>query len=137
MSGMAQFASLTEQAKAAILIGDHDRLGELMNANFALRRELYGDGALGAQMLKLVSIAQSHGVPVKFPGSGGAVVGLRIADDVAMEAMRHDLERNGCVFVLLSPSPRALVSGLRRGQHARGRPRSRWGSALVLYRIPT
>ena len=108
VSGMAQFASLTEQAKAAILIGDHDRLGELMNANFALRRELYGDGALGAQMLKLVSIAQSHGVPVKFPGSGGAVVGLRIADDVAMEAMRHDLERNGCVFVLLSPSPELL-----------------------------
>jgi glucuronokinase len=105
VEGMAQFASLTEKALAAIRGADYAQLGELMDANFALRRRLYGDGALGSQMLKLVAIAQSHGVPCKFPGSGGAVVGLRIPDDRAMEAMQHELERNGCVFVALSPSP--------------------------------
>ena len=56
-------------------------------------------------MLKLVTIAQSHGVPVKFPGSGGAVAGLRVPDDKAMEALQHELEKNGCVFVDLSPAP--------------------------------
>ena len=36
-----QFAEYTEQAKEAILARDWDRLGDLMDANFALRRETY------------------------------------------------------------------------------------------------
>ena len=54
----------------------------------------------------MVSIAQRHGVPVKFPGSGGAVVGLFLEADAArMTAMQHELERNGCVFVKIVPAP--------------------------------
>lgn len=39
--GADQFAEYTEQAKEAILARDWDRLGDLMDANFALRRETY------------------------------------------------------------------------------------------------
>jgi len=105
VAGMGRFADLTSNARSAILAGDYARLGELMDTNFALRRELYGDGALGAANLRMVEIAQRHGVPAKFPGSGGAVVGLAIPDAKAMTAMQHELERNGCVFTRLVPSP--------------------------------
>ena len=105
VAGMARFAELTTEARTAIQNADMQRLGELMSANFALRRDLYGDGALGAANLRMVEIAQRHGVPAKFPGSGGAVLGLCIDDAKAMTAMQHELERNGCVFVRVRPSP--------------------------------
>ena len=55
--------------------------------------------------LRVFTYLQAHGVPAKFPGSGGAVVGLCIDDEAAMRAMQHDLERNGCVFTRLVASP--------------------------------
>ena len=75
-----------------------------MEANFAQRRSLYGDGPLGVANLKMIAIAERHGVAVKFPGSGGAVVGLCSADDAVMVAMQHEYERNGCVFCRLKPN---------------------------------
>ena len=107
-AGMARFAQLTSAARDAILAGDVRTLGTLMESNFALRRELYGDGALGAANLRMIEIAQKHGVPAKFPGSGGAVVGLRVDDEATMTTLQHELERNGCVFVNLEPAPPIL-----------------------------
>ena len=104
-AGMAKFASMTSDARLAILHGDKARLGELMSANFNLRRELYGDIAIGAGNLRMIEIAQRHGVPAKFPGSGGAVVGLCVDDEAVMVAMQHELEANGCVFVRVTPAP--------------------------------
>ena len=52
------------------------RLAEVMNENFDTRREIYGDPALGEANLQMVNIARKHGSAVKFPGSGGAVIGL-------------------------------------------------------------
>ncbi len=45
-----------------------------MNRNFDLRRELYGDEALGEHNLALVAIARSAGLPAKLPGSSGAAL---------------------------------------------------------------
>ena len=52
------------------------RLAQVMNGNFDTRREIYGDPALGEANLQMVNIARKHGSAVKFPGSGGAVIGL-------------------------------------------------------------
>jgi glucuronokinase len=73
---MQRFASFAQQGWQALLDGDRTRLGDLMNANFDLRRELYGDAVLGPQTLRLVEIARSRGCAAKLPGSGGAVIGL-------------------------------------------------------------
>lgn len=104
-AGMGRFASMTSEARQAILNADYLRLGQLMSSNFELRRSLYGDTAIGAGNLRMIEIAQRHGVPAKFPGSGGAVVGLCVEDEAAMVAMQHELERNGCVFVRVTPAP--------------------------------
>ena len=53
---------------------DVPRLGSLMNANFGLRRELYGDATLGAINLRMIELAKELGFAAKFTGSGGAIV---------------------------------------------------------------
>ena len=47
-----------------------------MNKNFQLRRDIYGDPCLGEDNLRMKQIADSFDCPGKFPGSGGAMVGI-------------------------------------------------------------
>lgn len=58
---MRQFAGFAEQAKGAIAGGDHAALADLMDANFALRRKVYGDPCVGEANLSMVRIAHKHG----------------------------------------------------------------------------
>ena len=44
--------------------------------NFDLRRKIYGDSTIGERNLRMIEIARSLGAPAKFPGSGGAAVGI-------------------------------------------------------------
>ena len=52
-------------------------LGELMSTNFATRRELYGDGPVGALNIAMVELAHTLQLTAKFTGSGGALVCVR------------------------------------------------------------
>ena len=47
-----------------------------MDRNFALRRRLYGDKALGRVNLHMIETAAAVGAGVKFCGSGGAVIAI-------------------------------------------------------------
>ena len=76
VAGMQKFATLTDKATEAILKQDWSTLAELMNENFDLRRQLYSDAVLGDENLRMVSLGRSLGAAVKFPGSGGAVLGI-------------------------------------------------------------
>lgn len=84
---MVRFASFAEQGWKALLDRDTTRLGELMNANFDLRRELYGEEALGRQTMRILQIAREHGCPAKLPGSGGAAIGLAPEDEAAWQKL--------------------------------------------------
>ena len=46
-----------------------------MNANFDVRRRVVGDKGLGQSNLELISVGRDLKAPIKFPGSGGAVIG--------------------------------------------------------------
>lgn len=48
----------------------------LFARNFDGRRALFGDAALGRDNIRMVEIARECGASAKFPGSGGAVVGV-------------------------------------------------------------
>ena len=50
------------------------KIHQLINENFALRRKLYGDKAVGRDNIEMVELARSLGAAAKFPGSGGAIV---------------------------------------------------------------
>jgi glucuronokinase len=54
VDAMRQFADYTEQAKKVILARNWDALGDLMDANFELRRKTYGEKAIAPEMLKMV-----------------------------------------------------------------------------------
>lgn len=96
--GMLRFAELAEEGWKALRERDTRRLGELMNANFALRLELYGEAVIGRQTLRLVRIAQEHGCPAKLPGSGGAAIGTIPENEEAWEGLIQAYEAEGfCV----------------------------------------
>lgn len=73
---MQKFAELTDRASEALRCLDWSTLADLMNENFDLRRQLYTDAALGEENLHMVNVGRRFGAAVKFPGSGGAVLGL-------------------------------------------------------------
>lgn len=73
---MGSLAELALRGRAALEAGDLGELASLMNQNFALRRQLFGDEALGATNLEMVAVAVSVGAAAKLSGSGGAVVAL-------------------------------------------------------------
>jgi glucuronokinase len=93
----------------------------LFARNFNGRRALFGDAALGRDNIRMVEIARECGASAKFPGSGGAVVGVvdvagmagagkvagggtreaRIAEAVAV--LRAAYHAEGYVFIQLQP----------------------------------
>ncbi len=103
IAGMSQLADHAEQGRAVLARGDFRTLGELMDKNFDLRRELYGDKAIGAANLEMIQIARRHGLPAKFPGSGGAIVGI-YEDPERVEHVGQALEEAGYRFAVVKPT---------------------------------
>ena len=88
----------------------------LFARNFDARRALFGDAALGRDNIRMVEIARAAGASAKFPGSGGAVVGVvdvagmraragggALDLAAAAELLRASYHAEGYVFVRLEP----------------------------------
>mmetsp|Transcript_105739 Transcript_105739/g.341064 ORF Transcript_105739/g.341064 Transcript_105739/m.341064 type:complete len:627 (-) Transcript_105739:39-1919(-) len=102
VQGMRTFAEYTDRGREALESRDWEALGRVMNDNFALRRKIYGDACLGKSNLEMAAVAQAEGVPVKLPGSGGAVVGMCTSEE-QRDRVRKLYEDKGYVFVKLTP----------------------------------
>ncbi|CAH1796088.1 unnamed protein product [Owenia fusiformis] len=102
VDAMKTFAQYTDAARSAIENKDWEQLASLMNDNFELRRKIYGDASLGAGNLRMIQIAREHGSAVKFPGSGGATVGLCL-DQSKMDQLRQALQSEGFVVCDVIP----------------------------------
>jgi len=76
VEGMTQLGNLAARGRQAIAKRDQANLADIMDQNFKVRRQLYGDAALGANNIEMIEICQGCGAAAKFPGSGGAVLGL-------------------------------------------------------------
>jgi len=93
---------------------------ELFTRNFNSRRALFGDPSLGKDNIRMIEIARECGASAKFPGSGGAVVGIvdvegmiaagklgSVATDASLsgatEVLRKAYHKEGYVFIRLSP----------------------------------
>lgn len=105
---MQKFASLTEEARNSLETQDHKKFAHLMSSNFNLRREVYGDAVVGASNLRMIKLAREHNCAAKFPGSGGAVVGMWDGKDNStmqkdLLRLRRALESEGFVFLELVP----------------------------------
>lgn len=103
VEGMRRLATLTDEARGALEAQDIEALGRVMNENFDLRRRIYGDECLGATNLKMIDLARDLGLPAKFPGSGGAIVGICPDEDLCARA-EWLFAREGFVFRRVRPS---------------------------------
>jgi glucuronokinase len=72
-AAMQRYRDITDVAKTALMQGDWDTLGRVMNENFDLRRTIMD---VAPENLRMVEAARSIGASAKFAGSGGAIVGL-------------------------------------------------------------
>lgn len=71
---MREWGSLAQQVRDLLLAGKGHAIAPLLNANFDLRRKIYGD-MMGLGNVQMVDTARSIGCSAKFTGSGGAIVG--------------------------------------------------------------
>ncbi len=104
IDAMKQFAEYADRAVSALEDGDMERLAELMNANFDLRRRIYGDDVIGEHNLQMVQIARAHGVPAKFTGSGGAITGI-VRDQSIIPKLEEAFNESGYNFLRVTPAP--------------------------------
>lgn len=70
---MQKYRALTDRGREALMAGDWDELGRVMDENFDLRRQIM---PIAPENLRMVEVARSTGASAKFAGSGGAIVGL-------------------------------------------------------------
>ena len=73
LDSMQRFADLAEDGRKALLGGDVERLGVLIDENFDTRRQLYH---LPEWQIQMVETARTCGASAKFAGSGGAIIGV-------------------------------------------------------------
>jgi len=92
VAAMGRFAELTVAAREALLRGDAERLGQLINANFDLRRSIC---RLASGQVRMVEAARQAGATAHFAGSGGAILGT-YPDEATFTRLRRDLEAIGC-----------------------------------------
>jgi len=73
VGAMQRYRDLTDRGQAALMAGDWDELGKVMNENFDLRRSIM---SVAPENLRMVEAARATGASAKFAGSGGAICGL-------------------------------------------------------------
>lgn len=72
VNAMQRWAAIAAEGRQALLDGDREALGKLIDENFDLRASIY---KLGEGNLEMVRTARAIGATAKFAGSGGAIVG--------------------------------------------------------------
>jgi glucuronokinase len=73
VGAMPTFAELADRGPSALMAGNWDALGAVMNQNFDVRRTIM---AIPPENLRMIEAARATGVSAKFAGSGGAICGL-------------------------------------------------------------
>jgi glucuronokinase len=89
---MAELRELALAARDALLEGDAERFGRLMDRSANIRS---GVLALKPEHWRMVELARGCGATANYTGSGGAIVGTHTGPEM-MAAIRDVLEGDGC-----------------------------------------
>ncbi|KAJ7566385.1 hypothetical protein O6H91_02G100200 [Diphasiastrum complanatum] len=109
-SRMCEVADLAVKGRAALSEHDYDILAKLMNMNFDLRRQIFGDDALGETNIKMVETARSVGAACKFTGSGGAAVAFCPDGAAQVKQLMEACEKAGFKVELAVVAPPIVKS---------------------------
>lgn len=103
-AAMRTFAGFAAQGKRALATGDFTAIAGMMREAFALRRTIFGDAVLGPDNLRMVALAEQHGLTGTTCGSGGAIAGV-MGDDAQNAAFAAALQAEGYRFLRLEIGP--------------------------------
>jgi glucuronokinase len=95
LAAMERFAQITEEGREALLVGNQDRLAQLMNQNFDTRAGLV---QLDPANVEMVHLARKLGVCAKYAGSGGSIVGI-CPEEKTFERLQTEFEKIGCEVI--------------------------------------
>lgn len=95
IEAMQRFAGIAQKGRDAIMAGDLELLGALMNENFDLRASLV---RLNPNGIKMVEVARNAGASAKYAGSGGSIIGV-CPDDKIFDRLERDFAAIGCTVV--------------------------------------
>ena len=95
-AAMRELAELTDQAKAALMRGDWPKLGDVVNANYAVRQKIMN---IAPENHRMVEVARHVGSSAHFCGSGGAICGL-YKDGNQYQALVDAMATIGCTVVM-------------------------------------
>ena len=87
VDAMQVWAGLADQVRTALMAGNKEEIGLLLDANFDLRRSIY---KIHPDNIAMVEAARSVGASAKFTGSGGAIVGT-YSDDAMFAQLEQAL----------------------------------------------
>lgn len=100
VDAMQKWAEIAEQGRAALLSGNVDLLGRLINQNFDLRTTIY---EINEGNMEMIRRSRAVGATSNFAGSGGAIVGT-YTDERMFENLRKTMEEVGVRVIV----PRVL-----------------------------
>jgi glucuronokinase len=86
---LKKIAALADEGKDALLSGDFETLGQLINQNFDYRCTIMN---ISAENMQLVQTARNCGASASFSGSGGAIIGIYHDDDM-LNRLVYELKR--------------------------------------------
>jgi len=95
VEAMVEFAGYAAEAREALVRRDTDKLAELMNKNFDLRRKICN---LSPSHVRMVEVARSVGASAKYSGSGGAIIGT-YRDEAMFHELKEQLGKINCAIV--------------------------------------
>jgi len=89
------WSEITIQGRKALETGDREKLNQLINQNFDLRRSVMNISSMNIEMVEL---ARSAGASAKFTGSGGAIIGA-FADNKMYENLHKALGKKNITII--------------------------------------
>lgn len=95
VDAIARWAEITVQGRKALETGDREKLKQLINQNFDLRRSVMN---ISSRNIEMVELARSAGASAKFTGSGGAIIGT-YEDDNMYENLKEILGRKNIAII--------------------------------------
>ncbi len=89
------WSEITIQGRKALETGDREKLNQLINQNFDLRRSVMNISSMNIEMVEL---ARSAGASAKFTGSGGAIIGT-FEDNKMYENLQEALGKKNIAII--------------------------------------
>ncbi len=95
LNAIDRWAEITVQGREALETGDREKLYQLINQNFDLRRSVM---KISKRNIEMIELARSTGASAKFTGSGGAIIGT-YEDEKMYENLKEVLGKRNIAII--------------------------------------